>query len=134
MSNFHPLEVVDRGSETQLQVGENLNKINSAGWGLLSLFSKGTLAELSPGWHYVRYCSERVEDSVNLMTWEQSDQKLCLCQLYMTLVRLTNNLSLSQNNYHPLCWTGHAVSHMWSDDPKNAGALGLCQVNDGPAS
>ena len=24
-SNFHPLEVVDRGSETQLQVGENLN-------------------------------------------------------------------------------------------------------------
>ena len=27
MSNFHPLEVVDRGSETQLQVGENLNLI-----------------------------------------------------------------------------------------------------------
>ena len=27
MSNFHPLEVVGRGSETQLQVGENLNKI-----------------------------------------------------------------------------------------------------------
>ena len=26
MHNFHPLEVVDRGSETQLQVGENLNK------------------------------------------------------------------------------------------------------------
>ena len=25
MSNFHPLAVVDRGSETQLQVGENLN-------------------------------------------------------------------------------------------------------------
>ena len=25
MSYFHPLEVVDRGSETQLQVGENLN-------------------------------------------------------------------------------------------------------------
>ena len=23
--NFHPLEVVGRGSETQLQVGENLN-------------------------------------------------------------------------------------------------------------
>ena len=23
-SNFHPLEVVDRGSETQLQVGENV--------------------------------------------------------------------------------------------------------------
>ena len=23
MSNFHPLEVVGRGSETQLQVGEN---------------------------------------------------------------------------------------------------------------
>ena len=27
MRNFHPLEVVGRGSETQLQVGENLNKI-----------------------------------------------------------------------------------------------------------
>ena len=27
MSNFHQLEVVDRGSETQLQVGENLNNI-----------------------------------------------------------------------------------------------------------
>ena len=26
MSNFHPLEVVGRGRETQLQVGENLNK------------------------------------------------------------------------------------------------------------
>ena len=25
MSNFHPLEVAGRGSETQLQVGENLN-------------------------------------------------------------------------------------------------------------
>ena len=25
MSNFHPLEVVGRGSGTQLQVGENLN-------------------------------------------------------------------------------------------------------------
>ena len=27
ISNFHQLEVVDRGSETQLQVVENLNKI-----------------------------------------------------------------------------------------------------------
>ena len=25
MSNFHPLEVEGRGSDTQLQVGENLN-------------------------------------------------------------------------------------------------------------
>ena len=25
MNKFHPLEVVGRGSETQLQVGENLN-------------------------------------------------------------------------------------------------------------
>ena len=29
MSNFHPLEVVCRGSETQLQVGENLNMITN---------------------------------------------------------------------------------------------------------
>ena len=28
MSIFHPLEVVGRGSGTQLQVGENLNKIS----------------------------------------------------------------------------------------------------------
>ena len=28
MSNFHPLEVVSRGSETQLQVGGKLNKIS----------------------------------------------------------------------------------------------------------
>ena len=27
MSKFHLLEVVGRGSETQLQVGENLNKL-----------------------------------------------------------------------------------------------------------
>ena len=27
MSNFHPLEVVGRGSETQLKVGENLNEL-----------------------------------------------------------------------------------------------------------
>ena len=27
MSNFHPLEVVGRGSEAQIQVGKNLNKI-----------------------------------------------------------------------------------------------------------
>ena len=34
MSNFHPLEVVDRGSETQLRVGENLKRITDKGfWG-----------------------------------------------------------------------------------------------------
>ena len=27
MSNFYPFEIVGRGSETQLQVGENLNYI-----------------------------------------------------------------------------------------------------------
>ena len=31
MSNFHPHEVVNRGSETQLQVGENVNKTNYSG-------------------------------------------------------------------------------------------------------
>ena len=30
MSNFHPLEVVGRGSETLLQVGGNLNRITNA--------------------------------------------------------------------------------------------------------
>ena len=29
MSNFHPLEIVDRGSETQVQKGENLNYLIS---------------------------------------------------------------------------------------------------------
>ena len=27
MSDFHPLEVVGRGSKTQFEVGENLNKL-----------------------------------------------------------------------------------------------------------
>ena len=31
MSIFQPLEVVDRGSETQLQVGEKLNKLTKDG-------------------------------------------------------------------------------------------------------
>ena len=29
MPNFHPLEVVGRGSETQLQVGENVIKYHN---------------------------------------------------------------------------------------------------------
>ena len=32
MSSFHPLEVVDRGGETQLQVGENLSLFSLALW------------------------------------------------------------------------------------------------------
>ena len=37
MSNFHPLEVVGRGSETQLQAGGNINKIYLAEKGLTRL-------------------------------------------------------------------------------------------------
>ena len=33
MSNFHSFEVVDRGSETQLQVGENENYLMGRKWG-----------------------------------------------------------------------------------------------------
>ena len=33
MSDFQPLEVVDHGSETQLQEVENLNKITRQDWG-----------------------------------------------------------------------------------------------------
>ena len=36
MSNFHPLEVVGRGSETQLQVGENLNRFTRQDTGLMA--------------------------------------------------------------------------------------------------
>ena len=36
MSNFQPLEIVGRGSETQLQVGENLNKLTQQKKGLNS--------------------------------------------------------------------------------------------------
>ena len=36
MSNFHPLEVVGRGSETQLQVGENLNRLTQQDKGLMA--------------------------------------------------------------------------------------------------
>ena len=32
MSNFHPLAVVGCGSKTQLQMGENCNKITSGKW------------------------------------------------------------------------------------------------------
>ena len=35
MSNFQPREVVGRGSETQLQVGENLNIISHREKGLV---------------------------------------------------------------------------------------------------
>ena len=31
MSNFQPLEVVGRGSETQIQIGENLNNLQDKG-------------------------------------------------------------------------------------------------------
>ena len=31
MGNFHQLEIVCRGSETQLQVGENLNSLSVSG-------------------------------------------------------------------------------------------------------
>ena len=32
MSNFNQLEVLDRGSETQLQVGQNLNYLIQRSW------------------------------------------------------------------------------------------------------
>ena len=38
VSNFHPLEVVGRGSETQLQMGENLNYFISAGLTFLPVY------------------------------------------------------------------------------------------------
>ena len=37
MSNVHPLEVVGRFSETQLQVGENFNKLTGYGFTLTTL-------------------------------------------------------------------------------------------------
>ena len=40
MSNCHPLEVVGRGSETQLQVGENLNKITEREKGVSVIYSR----------------------------------------------------------------------------------------------
>ena len=47
MSNFHPLEVVDCGSETQLQVGEKLNEI-TGDWLSLDCV-KCYLPQLLPG-------------------------------------------------------------------------------------
>ena len=50
MSNFHPLEAVDRGSETQLQVGENLNYYILAFFkGLSNMGSIGQGALLATG-------------------------------------------------------------------------------------
>ena len=40
MINFHPLEVVGRGSETQLKVGENLNDLT--GYGLREILTTAT--------------------------------------------------------------------------------------------
>ena len=45
MSSFHPLEVVGRGSETQLQVGETLNTI-STGTGCFHFQPASHLASL----------------------------------------------------------------------------------------
>ena len=42
MSNFHPLEVVGRGCETQLRVGENLNQLNHRIW-VNKLFLSSTM-------------------------------------------------------------------------------------------
>ena len=55
VSIFHPLEVVDRDSETQLQVGENLNKltyrirVNKLFFYLTSIFQSGPFDPMS---HY----------------------------------------------------------------------------------
>ena len=38
VSSFHPLEVVGRGSETQLQMGENLNYSTNAGLTFLPIY------------------------------------------------------------------------------------------------
>ena len=53
MSNFKPLEVVGRGSETQLQVGENVKPDNLAGkW----LIQKG----LGMGTNFTPFCKRTV--------------------------------------------------------------------------
>ena len=41
MYNFHPLDVVGRGSKTQFQVGEHLNKIALAGERLSNIGENG---------------------------------------------------------------------------------------------
>ena len=43
MSNFQPLEVVGRGSETQLQVGENLSKLTWQDNGKRDVAQRATL-------------------------------------------------------------------------------------------
>ena len=52
MSNFHPLEVVGRGSETQLQVSENWKKDILAGKRLKSMDTNdnGNNNQLTPGY------------------------------------------------------------------------------------
>ena len=45
MSNFHPIEVLGRRSETQLQVGVNLNKIT----GKVTLFWAKLFKGTGPG-------------------------------------------------------------------------------------
>ena len=64
MNNFHPLEVVGRGSETQLQVVENLKKDNSEGKGLKASRAIKTLPLTSPE----NYLNER---HTKLASWSQ---------------------------------------------------------------
>ena len=49
-SDFHPLEVVDRGNETQLQLGDNINKITLSVKGLVSICAS-SFKNLVNLWH-----------------------------------------------------------------------------------
>ena len=54
MSNFHPLEVVARGGETQLQVGGNLDKITGKRLNRCAKKANTVQAAISPvvKWHF----------------------------------------------------------------------------------
>ena len=46
LSNFQPLEVVRRGSETQLQVAKNLNKLTGEGLKIVQFHQKVFVVKL----------------------------------------------------------------------------------------
>ena len=75
MSNFHSYEIVGRGSETQLQVGPNLNKISD----------EFTPADLIYYLYLVPIGLERGICSGASSYPRQSTQKVFVCYLQLTI-------------------------------------------------
>ena len=107
MSNFHPLEVVDRGSETQLQVGENLSY-------LIQRF-KGQRAKTN----------SRRQARAYPARWQQAiirNRKLIVKDVFINSERAALSAFLSlfgmiESCVHPLNPHGGIILHLWRMAP-----------------